>query len=58
MVLGLVRPDEYLVRMEDLDRLAARNVEQEEAHRLAEMEREEEGGELVRYAALPLELLQ
>ena len=58
VVLGLVRPDEYLVRMEDLDRLAARNVEQEEAHRLAEMEREEEGGELVRYAALPLELLQ
>lgn len=69
VVLGLVRPDEYLVRMEDLDRLAEKNAarqeaarlaaaQEEEERRLAEAGREDEGLELVRYAALPIELLQ
>lgn len=56
VVLGLVRPDEYLVRMEDLDKLVEHH-EAAEAVTLAKT-KEDEPDERLRYAALPVELLQ
>ncbi|MEM9232737.1 MAG: septum formation initiator family protein [Pseudomonadota bacterium] len=55
-VLGLVRPDEYLVRMEDLDRLADLGAETAaEQARLAALEEEQKPA--LRYAGLETLLL-
>lgn len=53
-VLGLVRPDEYLVRMEDLDRLAALNAPTPEPKSEAEavLAAMGEGAAPLRFAAL------
>lgn len=49
-VLGLVRPDEYLVRMEDLDRLAVAYTD--------EAPTRDNTSEPLRYAGLPTEILR